>query len=187
MAETYWPFDSIDTTETQFSQWARNIGEGVKGTSGTTDLKVFGDSTGMSVKLPIGQAMVRGHYYYNTAQLTLTVTAAHATLPRIDAVVLELDPAANTILSKVVAGTPAASPVAPTLTQTDSGIWQQLLATVAVGAAVSTISAGNVTDQRSFLQAVTLTGTQTLTNKTLTSPTITTPVSYTHLRAHETG
>ena len=175
MAETSFPFDSIDTTESQFSQWARNIGEGVKGTNAGTELKVFADSTGMLVKLPAGQAMVRGHYYINTAQLSLTIATAHATLARIDAVVVELDPTANTILAKVVTGTPGASPVAPTLTQTDTGVWQQLLATVAVGAAVSTIAAGNVTDSRSFLGGVTLTGTQTLSNKTLTSPVLTSP------------
>lgn len=169
MAETYWPFDSIDTTETQFSQWARNIGEGVRGSSATTDLKVFGDSTGMNVKLPIGQAMVRGHYYYNTSQLTLTVSAAHATLGRIDAVVLTLDPTANTITASVVAGTPSATPVAPTLTQTDAGVYQLLLATVSVGAAVATIAPGVVTDQRIFLGNMTVSTAQTLANKTLQS------------------
>jgi len=174
MSESSWPFDGVDTTETQFSQWARNIGEGVKGSIATSDLKAFGDSSGMNVKLPAGQAMVRGHYYSNTAQLTLTIPTAHATLPRIDSIILELDPAANTIVSKVLAGTPASTPVATALTQTDAGIWQQLLATVAVGAAVSTIAVGNVTDARSFLQGVTVSGTQTLTNKTLTAPVIAT-------------
>lgn len=151
MAETYWPFDGVDTTETQFSQWSRNIGEGVKGSANTTDLKVTAPGTGMTISLAAGQALVRGHYYYNTTALTLSVTTAHATLPRIDAVVLTLDPTANTITASVVAGTANASPVAPTLTQTDSGTYQLLLATIAVAAATSTISTGNITDQRSFL------------------------------------
>lgn len=155
MAQTSFPFENVDTSETQFSQWARNIGEGVKGSSSGTELKPFGDSTGMQVKVYAGQAMVRGHYYVSTATETLTVTAAHATLARIDAVVLELDPSANTILLKVLAGTPNASPVAPTLTQTDAGIYQLLLGTVAVAAAATGISAGNVTDARaSFLGTV---------------------------------
>jgi len=144
----------------------------VKVSSGT-DLLVYGDSSGMQVKVPAGQSMVRGHYYANDALVTLAITTANATNPRIDNVVLELDPSANTILLKVVAGTPAASPVAPTLTQTDSGIWQQLLATVSVAAAASTIAAGNVTDRRSFLGGLTATGVATLTNKTLASPVFT--------------
>ena len=151
MAQTSWPFDGLDTNETQFSQWSRNIGEGVKGSFNTTDLKPYGDASGMNVKVYAGQAMVRGHYYLSDALNTLTITTANATNPRIDAVVLELDPVANTIVQKVVAGTPASTPVAPTLTQTDSGTYQLLLAYVAVGAAVSSISAANVTDARTFL------------------------------------
>ena len=151
MAETYWPFANIDTTTTQFSQWARNIGEGVKGSFNTTDLKVTAPGTGMTVSVAAGQAMIRGHYYYNTSTATLAITAANATNPRIDAVVVNLDPSVNSAVLTVVAGTPAASPVAPTLTQTDANAYQFLLATVYVAAATSTISAGNVTDARTFL------------------------------------
>lgn len=151
MAQTSWPFENVDTTETQFSQWARNIGEGVKGASTGTDLKPFADASGMTVKVPAGQAMVRGHYYASTAQETLTVTAAHATNPRIDTVVLELDPVANSIVLKVVAGTAASSPVAPTLTQTDSGVYQFPLANVSVLAAVTNIASDKLTDRRTFL------------------------------------
>lgn len=156
MAQTSFPFENIDTTETQFSQWARNIGEGVKGSSATNELKPFADSSGMNVKVYAGQSMVRGHYYVSTATETLAIATSHATLNRIDSVVLELDPTANSILLKVITGTPASSPAAPTLTQTDAGIWQQLLGTVYVGAAVGLIAAGNVTDSRSFLGATTV-------------------------------
>lgn len=150
MAQTSWPFENIDTSETQFSQWARNIGEGVK--SGTlNELEVYGDSSGMQVKAKTGQAMIRGHYYNNSAEEILTITAADATNDRIDNVVLELDPSANTIVLKVVAGTPAGSPTAPTLTQTDAGIYQIKLAEVFVEAASSTVEAGDVTDYRTFM------------------------------------
>jgi len=151
MAITSFPWENVDTTETQFSQWARNIGEGVKGSSAGTELKPFGDSTGMNVKVYAGQAMVRGHYFISTATETLTVTTSDATNPRIDAVVLELDPTANSIVLKVIAGTPASTPVAPTLTQTDAGVYQQLLGLVAVAAGTGLIASGNVTDSRSFL------------------------------------
>ena len=153
MAQTSWPFENIDTSETQFSQWARNIGEGVKGSVTGTELKPYGDSSGLQVKVPAGQAMVRGHYYFNTAEETLAIATANGTNPRIDTVVLELDPSANSITLKVVTGTPGASPVAPTLTQTDAGVYQLPLANVAVAAAAGTITAGNVTDRRTFLGA----------------------------------
>jgi hypothetical protein len=98
---------------------------------------------------------VRGHYYQNTAEEILTLTAADLSNPRIDTVIIELDPSANTILLKVIAGTPAGSPVPTALVQTDAGIYQFKLAQVAVAAGAITIIAGNVTDYRTYLGAFT--------------------------------
>lgn len=150
MAQTSWPFENIDTSETQFSQWARNIGEGVK-EDALNELQVFADSTGMRVKVRSGQAMVRGHYYQSTAEEIVLIAASDPSNPRIDVIALELDPTANSILLKAITGTPASSPSAPALTQTDGGIYQIKLAHVAVGTGVTTISAGNVTDMRTYL------------------------------------
>ena len=150
MAQSSWPFENIDTSETQFSQWARNIGEGIK--PGTlNELEVYADSTGMQVKAKSGQAMVRGHYYQSTAEEILTLTAADLTNPRIDTIVIELDPSANTIVLKVIAGTPAAVPTPTSLVQTDSGIYQLKLAQVSVPASATTIPLANVTDYRTYL------------------------------------
>ena len=154
MAQSSWPFENIDTSETQFSQWARNIGEGVK-TGSLNELEVFADSTGMQVKVKSGQAMIRGHYYQNTAEVTLTVTAADLSNPRIDTVLIELDPSANTIVLRVVAGTPGASPTPTALVQTDSGVYQFKLAEVLVATGAITIIAGAVTDGRTYLGAFT--------------------------------
>lgn len=151
MAFSSYPFENIDTSETEFSRWSRNFNDGVKGTPLTIDLKPFADASGLNVKVYAGQALVRGHYFVMDATEVLTITAAHVSLGRIDAVVLELDPASNSITPKVIAGTPNASPVAPTLTQTDSGVFQQLLGTVAVASGAITISSGDVTDLRSFM------------------------------------
>ena len=154
MAQSSWPFENIDTSETQFSQWARNIGEGVK-TGALNQLEVFADSTGMQVKAKSGQALVRGHYYQNTAEVTLTVTAADLSNPRIDTVVLELDPSANSIVLKVIAGTPELSPSPTPLVQTDAGIYQVKLAEVLIDAAATTIAAGKVTDTRTYIETFT--------------------------------
>lgn len=150
MAQTSWPFENIDTSETQFSQWARNIGEGVKQDT-LNELEVYADSSGMQVKVKTGQALVRGHYYQSTAEEVLTIATAPVSNPRIDNIVLELDPSANHINLVVVAGTPASSPVAPSVTQTDGGIYQIKLAQVLVGAGVTTIAADKVTDTRPAL------------------------------------
>jgi hypothetical protein len=150
MAQSSWPFENIDTSETQFSQWARNIGEGIK-PSVLNELEVFADSTGMQVKAKSGQAMIRGHYYQNTAQETLTLTAADLSNPRIDTVVVELDPSANTIVLKIIAGSPAAVPTPTALIQTDAGVYQFKLAEVLVDAGAATIAAGKITDGRTYL------------------------------------
>lgn len=154
MAQLSWPFENIDTSEAQFSLWARNLGEGVIDGRGF-ELEPFADSTGMNIKVKTGQALVRGHFYDNTAQETVTIPTANLTNPRIDLVVLRLDPTANTILLHVIEGTPSSSPVAPTPTQTDGAIYDLPIARVAVGAAVATIAPANVTDLRQIFSQFT--------------------------------
>jgi hypothetical protein len=157
MAQTSWPFQAVDTTETQFSQWARHIASGgrsgVNGIPTGTDLKVTANSSGMQVFVATGQAMVRGHFYASTASETLTIGSAN-TNPRIDSIVLKLDPSVNSVVLQVVAGTAASSPVAPTLTQTDSAVYQFKLADVRVEANVTTIDGSKVTDYRQFLMDI---------------------------------
>lgn len=153
MAQTSWPFENIDTNETQFSLWARNIGEGVKGGPDTNELRVTGDDSGMQVRVAAGEALVRGHYYLNDSQATVTITPADLSNARIDTIVLELDPALNRIIARAIAGTPDNSPVPPTLTKTNAGIYQIALANVFVDAAATSILSGDVTDTRTFLSA----------------------------------
>lgn len=112
-----------------------------------TELEVFGDSTGMQVKVKAGRLWIKGHYGYLSTQTTLTLSAAHATLARIDSVVGQLDKSGNVINIAVLTGTAAGSPAAPTLTQNDT-TYEIRLANIAVAAAAATIAAGNVTDTR---------------------------------------
>lgn len=150
MAQSSFPFENVDTNETQFSQMFRTLNAGVNGSPSGSELKVTA-GTGLQVAVAAGQAMVRGHFYISTASENLTIGTANASNPRIDSVVLRLDPTANSIVLAVVAGTPASSPVAPTLTQTDAGVFEYLLATVLVPAASTSVS--TITDMRSFMGA----------------------------------
>ena len=136
----------------------------------------------MSVFIASGWAAILGNYQtnmgvyvaYNDATTTAAITTANATNPRIDLVCLTVSDAyytgsTNTVAVNVVAGTPAASPTVPA-TPTNS----IALAQIAVAANVTSIVNANITDVRALtttnLPVVSLTGTQTLTNKTLTSP-----------------
>jgi len=115
----------------------------------------------MSVDVALGTCLVPGtegakqgqYTVVNDATVTLTVTAAHATLPRIDLVTMTIQDAqysgaANQALLVVTAGTPAASPVAPTAPANSL-----ILAQIAVGAAVSSIVNANITDRRTPITA----------------------------------
>jgi len=157
MTQSSWPFEGVDTTETQYSRLLRHIGQGVNGVPGDNNLLVYANSTGMNVKVKVSggvsQAIVRGHMYQSTAEETLSIDASEAN-PRIDSCVLTLDPTANTIVLAIVKGTAAVSPSAPTLTQTDTGVFQFLLANISVPAGASTISASDVTDRRTFIEKV---------------------------------
>ncbi len=141
MAQTSYPFDEQSVTEDQWSAMMSTAQE----SRVVTGLAVYGDSSGRQVKAPLGTAWVRGHFYVSTAEETLAIGANASGNPRIDTVVLTLDPTANSIVLAVVAGTAAAAPVPPTLTQTDTGVYQYPLADVAVANGAATIAATDVT------------------------------------------
>ena len=150
MAQTSWPFENIDTSETQYSLLFRNVGQGVVPSRGF-ELEPYADSSGMTVKVKTGDGLVRGHYYASTVEEVLTIATADASLARIDRVVLRLDPTANTIVLAVLAGVPDASPSPVALTQSDGDIYEFPVALVQVDAGHTTITSGDVTDQRVIL------------------------------------
>jgi hypothetical protein len=152
MAEQFFPFENIDVTESQFSKWATNFQDtGIKGNPLGTELSVSAEGSTLTIEVAAGQAFIRGHYYINTSTLELPVASAGLDT-RIDLVVVELDPEANTITSKLVQGEAVASdPVAPTLIQTEEGIYQMLLATLTIPNSTLAITSGMIVNSRTFL------------------------------------
>lgn len=182
MADSYGPFEAGSgyeaTTEAEWRNLWSQVEPGVVKTVNSTwdmnRLQVYADSTGMQVKVKSGRAMAHGHWFKRDAEATLAISAADATNPRIDLVVLRIDWSANTETVTVITGTPAASPSAPSPVETATQ-WDVPLAEVAVAAAASTIAAGNVTDRRQYqhaqvgiLASVTRTALQTLSTSTVT-------------------
>lgn len=149
MTQSYWPFDGIDTTETQYSQLFRRLqSTGVWGSPGDTALKLTGDSSGLNVKLAAGYAFIQGYMYYTDAVVTIPIEVGDTTA-RTDIVVLRADPVSNAVTPTVIKGTPG-SP-APDPVQTDTGAYDLLIGKVSVAANVSTITSDNVTDERTFM------------------------------------
>ncbi len=134
---------------------------GIHPTLGTEFVVTQAGSPNMTVLCGSGVASVpgsesgtQGNYLcINDASVTLTVTAAHATLARIDIVVLNVrdqfySGSSNDSQLQVIAGTPASSPVAPSAPANSITIAQ-----IAVGAAVSSIVNANITDLRFYCAA----------------------------------
>jgi len=152
MAEQSFPFENIDTTESQFSEWATNFQEtGVQGSPTGTELGITVTGSDLNLTVASGQAFIRGHYYINTSDLVIAVPTAGVNT-RIDIVVVELDPEANTIVTKIVSGEAvSADPVAPTLTQSATGVYQLPISTLTIPTSTVAITAGMLVDTRTFM------------------------------------
>lgn len=149
MAETSWPFDSKDTSETQFELlFAEFAGSGLGNGAmpGDSNLAITSVATAQ-VSMSPGFALVNGYAYKNDAAITLNLAANSSGLNRIDLIVLRRDLGLNTIVVAVKTGTAAGSPVAPVPTQTAGGLWELPIASVLVP---SGASAPTVTDLRTY-------------------------------------
>jgi hypothetical protein len=127
------------------------------GIIGSSSLAVSQNSpAGMSVIVASGWAAIVGttqanmgtYVVFNDANNILTVTTANPTNPRIDRVVVTVQDAYytgafNDVIFQVIAGTPASSPTAPATPANSIS-----LATIAVGAGVTSILNANITDTR---------------------------------------
>ena len=108
-------------------------------------------SPNMTVNVAAGAAVANGVWVQNTsATNTLTVTANASGNPRIDTVVIHIDGTLQTAVLQINAGTPAATPAPPALTQSASptGIWEIPIADIAVANGALSITQANITPRQ---------------------------------------
>lgn len=153
MAENSWPYVDQATTDLQYTLLSREYTlPGVVGSFNDSALTVVGTSEGMTTTVRPGRAVIRGYMYQNTSNVTVPHEAANSS-PRIDRVVLRLDltkPVGNRISVAVIKGTPAGTPSAPGLTETETGVYEVPLALVTIRSGTTGINASDVTDDRAF-------------------------------------
>jgi hypothetical protein len=156
--DEYLPFDSGPGASVQESGWRDMMKHMLGSASGVirgfgANMACLGDSSGMQVKVSIGECFMRGHYGNNTSQKILPIASNSSGNPRIDIAVIRCHFGNNNIVLDIVQGTPATTPSAPGVTQNTS-MWETKLADIAVANGAVTITAANVTDQRVYTSGV---------------------------------
>lgn len=148
MAVTYGFFNSVNGDRKynaeQMSEYFRGIiNEGVyQHVDGGLAVTA---GTGLAVNVAAGRAIIQNRWVQNSAAMSLTIAAASETYARKDAVVIRLNWSSRSISIAVKTGTPAASPVAPSMTR-NSTTYEMALAYVNVAANATSVT---VTDKRS--------------------------------------
>lgn len=102
---------------------------------------------GLTVNIAAGWAFINAKYFNSTGLVNLALSAAEATLDRIDRVCLRLDTNARKIEFAIKKGEPSGTPAAPTLQRTSS-VYELSLATITVSAGAVSLSAADITDDR---------------------------------------
>lgn len=150
MAETYTFFNSVNGDRVYDSRdfaryFAKVLTNGVF-PKPENNLKVTA-STGMEVQIQKGAGYINGYAYETDGILTKTIEASDPILKRKDIIVLRLDLLNRKIEVAVKKGTPASSPVAPTLTRT-ANVYELCLGEIAINAKATSITQANITDTR---------------------------------------
>lgn len=114
-------------------------------------LQVTADGESMAVTVDggsrTGYAFLNLHTIHNTTALTLSVSQANGTLPRIDRVVLRNDETERKASIFILEGAYSSAPTPPDLTNNDT-IQELCLAEIYVAAGAVAISQSNITDTR---------------------------------------
>lgn len=113
----------------------------------SSSLQVLAASTGLAVDMQSGAALVNGCSIETDAAIRFSLSAAHASLPRVDRLVVRWNLQERLMEYAIKTGTASAAPAPPALTRTEY-VHELSLARIYVAAGASAISQANITDER---------------------------------------
>lgn len=147
---TYGFFNSVNGDRTYNAETISNmfkglISDGVYKSVG--DAFVVSPSSGLTLSVGSGRAIVSERWVENDAAVTITLNAAHVTLNRYTAIVLRRDLTNRQVTLQMIDGTPATNPAKPSIVRTDT-LYDICLAYIYVAAGATTIQASNISDAR---------------------------------------
>ncbi len=146
------PYTSEVWTVAQWQAYIQAVGADgvVQQLNSTSALAVTQHGAGdRSVDVAAGRILLQGWYGENSTTKNLPVNINISGSPRIDLVIAQLLVGTPAFQLDVLTGTPAGSPVAPTLTQS-AATYQVALAQLAVANGFVSILTANITDQRAW-------------------------------------
>lgn len=156
LADFYGPFDqgagasNLESRWRDFFQYMRGFVGGRNGVfrGVANKWEVYGDSSGLQVKLKTGEGMIQAHWGKTAVEKTLPVNTNSSGATRVDRVVARANFNNDTVEFECVAGS---SPTVPPALVQDASKWEISLAVVTVANGAATIAAGNVADSREYI------------------------------------
>ena len=151
MAEFGYPLNGVEYTAEQAGAYFACRTSGVF--PGENNLAVrISDAENRQLTLSPGLAWFNtestwGKVYCNTDDITLQLPTAHGTLESIIRIIIRWDRNANAFSAQLLAGTPAATPVAPSISRTDD-VYDLVVADYRIAAAEATASEARLIDRR---------------------------------------
>lgn len=151
MAITFGFFNSLNNDRLYNAETFNTYFEGLISQNGVFEnvgnsLAVAAGS-GLTVTVASGKAIVNSHWVKLSAVETLNIATPHNLFRRYDMVSLRWNASTRDVTLQVVTGTPASTPQRPT-PQTSGTTYEIVLAYVLVPANATTITTGNIYDQR---------------------------------------
>lgn len=151
MAITYGFFNSLNEDRLYNAETFNTYFEGLISQNGVFEnvdnSLAVAAGTGLTVTVASGKALVNSHWVKLSAAETLDIETAHNLFSRYDMISLRWNASTRDVTLQVVTGTPASTPQRPT-PQTSGTAYEIVLAYVLVPANATTITTGNIYDQR---------------------------------------